>query len=122
MSDDEACRAVYREMYRAMIAKDAAALEGVLDERFVLVHMTGMRQGRAAFLSALADGTLNYYACMDDAIDVRVRGGAATLVGKSRVEAAVFGGGRRTWRLEQDMTLEKRNGAWRIVRSEATTY
>lgn len=41
MSDIELCKEAYREMYRAMIAKDAGALDDVLDGSFVLVHMTG---------------------------------------------------------------------------------
>ena len=122
MSDTELCRAAYRELYRAMIAKDAAALAAVLDDDFVLVHMTGMRQDKAAFIRAVVDGTLNYYACADDAVDVDARGDAATVIGRSRVDAAVFGGGRHTWRLQQKLMLRKRAGAWRVARSEASTY
>lgn len=109
-------------MYRAMIAKNATALDEVLDDSFVLVHMTGMRQDKATFIGAVADGTLNYYTCQDDDIHVDVSDGAATLTGKSRVNAAVFGGGRHTWRLEQDMRLTKRDDVWRISFSRATTY
>ena len=56
MSDQEQCRAAYIEMYRAMIAKDIPALSGVLDDSFVLVHMTGMRQPKTAFLARLSYG------------------------------------------------------------------
>ena len=122
MPDADLCRAVYRAMYRAMIAKDIPALSAVLDEGFTLVHMTGLRQSKAAFLRAVADGTLNYYSCEDDALDVTVRNGEARLVGRSRVSAAVFGGGRHTWRLEQDMTLARRDDGWQITRSVAGTY
>ena len=55
MPDAVLCRAVYREMYRAMIAKDIPALSAVLDDGFILVHMTGLRQSKAAFLQAVAD-------------------------------------------------------------------
>ena len=122
MSDLELCRAAYREMYRAMIAKDAKALDAVLDDGFVLVHMTGMRQGKAAFIRAVADGTLNYYSCRDERVDGEVRGDAAALVGRSVVSAAVFGGGRHTWRLQQDLKLARQDGKWRITLSEAGTY
>lgn len=109
-------------MYRAMIDKDAAALSEVLDEGFVLVHMTGMRQDKRAFIAAVVNGTLNYYSCEDDSVEATVHGDTATLIGRSRVSAAVFGGGRHTWRLEQDLTLVRRDGAWKIARSEASTY
>ena len=122
MSDSERCREAYREMYRAMIAKDAETLNDVLDDSFVLVHMTGMRQDKKAFIKAVENGTLNYYSCRDDSIDVKINGNTAMLIGKSQVSAAVFGGGKHTWRLEQDLTLVKRDDKWLITLSEASTY
>ena len=66
MSDRELCQAAYQEMYRAMITKDIPVLSAVLDDSFVLVHMTGMRQPKAAFLKAVANGTLNYSSAEHD--------------------------------------------------------
>jgi hypothetical protein len=56
---------------------------------------------RAEFIAAVQDGTLNYYTADHDEINVKIDGNHATLVGKSRVNAAVYGGGRHTWRLQQ---------------------
>jgi len=53
---------------------------------------------------------------------VTISGDTATLIGKSRVNAAVFGGGWHTWRLEQDLQLVKKNGTSLITLSEASTY
>ena len=122
MEEKEKIQAVYREMYRAMIEKDIPALSQVLDEFFVLVHMTGMRQGKAAFLKAVANGTLNYASAVHDGMEVVLNGDSATLIGKSRVRAAVFGGSWHTWRLEQDLRLLKKEGRWLIALSEASTY
>ena len=122
MSDRELCQAAYQEMYRAMIAKDIPALSAVLDDSFVLVHMTGMRQPKAAFLKAVANGTLNYASAEHDSMDVTISGDRATLIGKSRVHAAVFGGGWHTWRLEQDLQLVKKGDHWLITLAEAGTY
>lgn len=122
MPDVELCRAAYRELYRAMIEKDVPALEAVLDDTFVLIHMTGMRQPKRAFIRAVADGTLNYFSAVHEDVAVTVSGNTATLVGKSRVSAAVFGGGRHEWRLRQDLTLARRGEGWRITRSAAETY
>ena len=110
------------KMYRAMVAKDIPALSEVLDDSFVLVHMTGMQQPKAAFLKAVANGTLNYASAEHDSMEVMPIGDTATLIGKSRIRAAVFGGGWHTWQLEQDLQLVKKNGAWRIILSEASTY
>ena len=122
MSDQAQCRAAYVEMYRAMIAKEIPALSAVLDDSFVLVHMSGMRQDKTAFLSAVKNGTLNYASADHESMDVTVHGNIATLIGKSRVRAAVFGGGWHTWRLEQDLRLVKKDDRWLIALSEADTY
>ena len=71
------------KMYRAMVAKDIPALSEVLDDSFVLVHMTGMRQPKAAFLKAVANGTLNYASADHDSMDVTVRELHAALIGKA---------------------------------------
>lgn len=115
-------QSAYQEMYRAMIAKDIPALSAVLDDSFVLVHMTGMRQPKAAFLKAVANGTLNYSSAEHDSMDVNVNGDTAILIGKSRVHAAVFGGSWHTWRLEQDLTLIRKDDRWLITLAEASTY
>ena len=122
MADRELCQAAYQEMYRAMIVKDIPALSQVLDDSFVLVHMTGMRQPKAAFLKAVANGTLNYASAEHDGMDVTIWENTATLIGKSRVHAAVFGGGWHTWRLKQELQLVKKENRWLIALAEAGTY
>lgn len=121
-SESENIRALYEEMYRAMIAKDIATMTKIHGDEFVLVHMTGQRMDKGAYLAAVQDGTLNYYAAAHDDISVSVDGDHASLTGKTRVEAAVYGGSRRTWRLQQDMTLRKQGGAWVFTHSTASTY
>lgn len=112
----------YAQMYRAMIAKDTAALDAMLDEGFVLVHMTGMRQAKQDYLKAIADGTLNYYSCDDTRLQVRVDGDTVRMTGCSRVSAAVFGGGRHTWPLRLDISLKRHDGRWLMTEMRALTY
>ena len=122
MNEIEEIKAAYTAMYDAMIATDEAGLQEVLDDSFVLVHMTGMKQAKPVFIRAVLDGTLNYFSAKHEHMDVTVSGNSATLVGQSYVAAAVFGGGRHSWHLQQDLTLKKTNGAWRITKSVASTY
>lgn len=56
MDDKISIIEVYKKMYDAMIAKDADALNKALDDSFVLVHMTGMRQSKQAFIQAVLNG------------------------------------------------------------------
>ena len=105
-----------------MISKNIPALSDILDDSFALVHMTGMRQPKAAFRKAVENGTLNYASAEHDSIDVTVNSDTAALMGKSRVHAAVFGGGWHTWRLRLDLQLMEKAGRWKIILAEASTY
>lgn len=122
-SDDSAAISqMYHDMYRCMIAKDTATLGKMLDDSFVLVHMTGMRQPKADYLCAIADGTLNYYSCEETQLELHLQGESGTLIGQSRVNAAVFGGGRHTWPLRLTLSLSKKSGQWLITAIRASTY
>ena len=124
VTDEQVCAQLYRDLCDASMRKDADGIAAVLADDYALVHMTGMRQGKRAYINAVCDGTLNYYSAEHDAIEVRVSpdGRSASIRGRSRVNAAVFGGGRHTWRLQQDLKAVKRDGSWFLVESRASTY
>ena len=124
MSDEGACKQLYRDLCEASIQKDADGIAAALADDYALVHMTGMRQSKRAYIEAVLDGTLNYYSADHESIDVAVAsdGRTAAIRGRSRISAAVFGGGWHTWRLQQDLKAEKRDGAWLLVESRASTY
>ena len=120
--EHEELQKLYIDMYRYMIAKDTENLEALLDNSFVLVHMTGMKQTKQEYLRAIKTGTLNYFSEEFDNIDVKISGDRATIIGQSRVNAAVFGGGRHTWRLELDIDFIKKDGRWLMIEAQASTY
>lgn len=122
MDDKELIYDLYCRMCQAMINKDTATLNEIHAPEFVLTHMTGMRQNKQVYINAIASGVLNYYSATHDSVDVNVAGNRATMVGRNRVEAAVFGGGRHTWRLQLTFHLEKRGGRWLLLDSKASTY
>ena len=124
MSDQEICAQLYRDLCDASMRKDADGIATVLADDYTLVHMTGLRQSKRAYIAAVLDGTLNYYSTEHDSIEVDIAsdGEHATVRGRSRVNAAVFGGGRHMWRLQQDLKVAKRDGEWKIVESRASTY
>ena len=122
MDEKDHIVAAYKRMYDGMIAKDETILQDVLDDSFVLVHMTGMRQPKEEFIKAVLNGTLNYYAAEHEHMPVEVNGDTAILTGQSYVAAAVFGGGRSNWYLQQKCSMKKVGGEWKITRSVASTY
>ena len=122
MDDKQQIEALYKQMYRAMIAKDTATLNLVHADEFVLTHMTGMRQPKLVYIQSIANGTLNYYSAEHEQMDIKVDGNCATLTGRSRVNAAVFGGGRHTWQLQLRFQLVKRDGRWLFTAASASTY
>lgn len=122
MTDKQQIARLYEDMLRYMIAKDTVSLGSLLSDDSVLVHMTGHRQPKAEYLREIASGVLNYYSAETDSIEVTVDGDKARLIGRSRVNAAVYGGGRHTWPLQMDSRLERIDGQWKIVWTKASTY
>ena len=122
MNDEEPVRTAYVKMYDGMITKNESILRDVLDEGFVLVHMTGMRQSKDAFIASVLNGTLNYYSAKHENIITEINGDNAVLTGQSYVSAAVFGGGRSNWHLQLVCSMKKAAGKWRITKCEAGTY
>lgn len=84
--------------------------------------MTGLKQSAEVFLRGLLDGTFNYYSAEHDSIDVEINGDRASMTGRSRVVAAVYGGRKSSWRLQGDFTLRKEEGVWRFTSSRASIY
>ena len=115
MDEKELIRELYRKYWRYMIDKDAEGLRSLMAGDYYLLHMTG-------FLRGLLDGTFNYYSAEHDSIDVEINGDRASMTGRSRVVAAVYGGRKSSWRLQGDFTLRKEEGVWRFTSSRASTY
>ena len=122
MNEAETIRELYRKYWQCMIDKDADGLRAIMAEDYYLLHMTGVKQSAEVFLKGLADGTFNYYSAEHDSIDVEIHGDTAEMIGKSRVLAAVYGGGKHSWRLRGDFTLRNEQGEWKLTSSRASTY
>lgn len=122
MTDKEKIIQLYKEMYTAMIQKNKPELERVHDDSFMLIHMTGMRQPKSVYIDSIMNGTLNYYSASHEEIQITVSDDTAKLTGRSRVSAAVFGGGKHTWRLQLQFELVRKNNDWYFTLARASTY
>lgn len=121
-TDEQEIIQLYEKMWHCMVEKDIEGLATTCSDDFVLHHMTGMKQSKQEFLDAVADGTLNYFSAAHDLIKPTVTGDIATLTGRSRVSAAVFGGGRHTWRLQGKFAIRKEHGQWKLLEERTSTY
>lgn len=122
MNDIETIKEIYSRYWKCMIDKDESELRSLMSDDYYLMHITGTRQSIDEFISGLLDGTFNYYSAEHDDIQISVNGNTATMVGKSKVLAAVYGGGKSRWRLRGDFTLRKENENWKLTSSKASTY
>ena len=122
MNDIEIIKEIYRRYWKCMIDKDESELRSLMSDDYYLMHITSTRQSIDEFISGLLDGTFNYYSAEHDDIQISVNGNTATMVGKSKVLAAVYGGGKSRWRLRGDFTLRKENENWKLTSSKASTY
>ncbi|MCH5155095.1 MAG: nuclear transport factor 2 family protein [Clostridiales bacterium] len=122
MSIEDSFAIKYRALYRAMIEKDDTALNKLLDNSFVLVHMTGMRQNKLEFIRAVESGTLNYFSEELQEARTIVHKDFVRFTGKSIVEASVFGGGRHTWHLQLDIKYICVGYDWLISEAVASTW
>ena len=63
MSDDATVQQILqteRDLYRAMIAKDFAALEQILSPDLVYVHSTAVAESKKQYLAGVARGLYEY--------------------------------------------------------------
>ncbi|WP_019680306.1 hypothetical protein [Ruminococcus flavefaciens] len=68
------------------------------------------------------DGTLNYYSAQTEDLQIDVHGNTATITEKSKVTAAVFGGGKHILRLQLFFNARKIDNEWKLTMSKAATY
>ena len=122
MSEEQLIEELYKKYWEYMINKGAEGLRSIMSSDYYLLHMTGVKQSAEVFIKGLLDGTFNYYSADHDEVSVNITGDSAIMVGKSRVLAAVYGGGRHSWRLQGDFTLRKENDGWKLTSSRASTY
>ncbi len=114
--------AAYRQMNRFMLAAGTRNLKPLLAEDFTLVHMTGYAQPRDEWLAQIDSGRMRYFSSEEDEVAaVKVENHRATLRGRSRVKAKIWGA-QGTWPLQMDIDFVLVNGSWLMQHGVASTY
>ena len=112
---------VTRRLTQLMIDKNTTELNKILDPHFTLAHITGYVQPKDEWFSEIETERMKYYSYKEVKTSVEIERDKATFVGQNLLDARIWGI-RNTWRLQQTMQLEKRNGKWIILKSVATTF
>lgn len=120
-NDSAEVLAVVRKLAALMIERDTNAMNKILDDQYTLTHITGYVQPKEEWLEEVMKGTMKYYTASEVSINATLNGNKATVLVHNLVDARIWGS-RNTWRLQQKMELEKRNGHWIILRSVASTF
>lgn len=119
--DKAALLEAYRGMYRAMLAANIAQLDALLHRTYTLTHITGYRQPKRAWLEAIETGQMRYHAAQETSVRVDVDGDAAVVVGRSVVDATIYGS-RGTWNLQLTTRYGRVDGTWIAQSTGATTF
>ena len=103
---------------------DVDALRELLDEDFVLGHMTGQRQPRQEWLDDIASGAAVYHSIENIEIAVEVDGGNldTAVVTAHTMADVTIGGERGTWRTEFRTAFRKRAGRWVAARTDGGSW
>lgn len=114
---------LYHQMYSAIIEKDMDTIAKIFANDFVMLYLNGKNMNKNECLTAIKEGALSYSHVNHDDIVVRVNGDYATICGKSVVNIEGRSGEKKAdLHIQQDMTLEKRNGRWVFTHSKASIY
>lgn len=113
--------AVVRQLAELMIERDTTAMNKILDNEYTLTHITGYVQPKAAWFEEVMKESMKYYSVKEVSINPTLNGNEAAVTVDNLVDASIWGS-RNTWRLRQQIALEKRNGNWIILRSIASIF
>ncbi len=114
---EKAVRDAFTAQLAAMVAGDTEALGAMLDESFVLTHLTGYRQPKQEWLAQMREGRFIYHGMEAHAVTISLNGSRARLTGDTQTDSTVSGSRRQGgWRLRMVQDYERRDGRSIVLR------
>ncbi|MDO6414533.1 nuclear transport factor 2 family protein [Sphingomonas sp. BIUV-7] len=104
----------------AMLQKDLSQLDGLLDERLIFAHATGMVDDKCAYMAKMAAGRIDYIAIdWPEAQVIGLGAGHALLAGRMATHLRVDGTEKQ---LDNRVTAiwGETAGAWRMLTFQST--
>jgi ketosteroid isomerase-like protein len=121
MSEDiQKILAVYQQIDDAMVNKDTETLDNILDDNYILVHITGYHQRKEEWLEQIENEEMKYFKTMPQKITITIDGNIAMLICDTKIDARIYGF-RNTWSMKMEMHFEKHGDNWYPVNAIATS-
>lgn len=112
---------VERQWNDARAHGDAAALDRILAEGWTVTHANGTTDTKAQYLADLKSGARRFSGDVaESAVVIRLYGDTAVLSGESE-SSVTLNGQRQGGSLHFTRVYVRRNGAWKMIVSHATT-
>ena len=115
MNEEARIIQLYKDLYTAMINKDAEALETLMEPFFIITHITTANQDRQSFINDIKSGKLTFFSAEQEDFNMRIIGNSAWLIAKTSADAELFGTERKNWRLQMKAVLRLTEGEWRFT-------
>ncbi len=113
-------RAAERALYRAMIAKDYAALDKILAPGLVYVHSTAVAESKPEYLAGVKKGLYEYASIESREAAIAVHGDCAVMHGIVDMSVSAAGRPKETTHLLFVLVWVKEAGAWLLDYRQAT--
>ncbi|MED3961329.1 nuclear transport factor 2 family protein [Niallia taxi] len=118
--DKQKILSIYQQIDEAMVNKDTEALEKILDDGYILVHMTGYHQDKQEWIEQIENEEMRYFQTMPQKTSITLENNTAIVNCDTKLDARIYGF-RKTWPMNMKMYLEKRRGNWIPVKTIATS-
>ncbi|RAP49040.1 MAG: hypothetical protein BZ138_08385 [Methanosphaera sp. rholeuAM270] len=102
----------FKEFQQALIEKDEKTLNEIMEDDYILTHMSGKTQTKNEFIEEIINGTLNYYnsTIIEPEISF-INENLARIIALVKLDAKVYGI-KGTWTLNTDIAMKKVDKQW----------
>lgn len=110
----ETIRRLEDERYAAMLGKDLATLDRLLDDGLVYMHSTGVADTKASYLGGLRSGLWDYQGVERDDVRTEVNGDVALVFAKLTIRL-ITDGTFKAFGTRALAVWHRRGGTWRLL-------
>lgn len=102
----------FKKFLEAIIEKNDEKLYEIMDDSYILTHMSGKRQRKEEYITEIMDGTLNYYKSKIIHPQISIIDQThARLIADVELDAKVYGI-KGTWTMNSEVFMKKIDNKW----------